>query len=85
MFKKSISVFVVSLSAVYGHEFEDCREASTATCRLFDSLGFAVSFGYSSFLCTYHKIYIIIGVATLSMVCLIALQLTERKHTKKGS
>ncbi|KAJ1155110.1 hypothetical protein NDU88_007845 [Pleurodeles waltl] len=55
------------LNALYGVLFAEHKEAAFANYRLWESLGFVISFAYSSFLCVYVKLYIVLSVLVLGM------------------
>jgi len=44
-----------------------------SSMRVLNSLGWAVSFGYSSWICTNAKVYILIALLVISLLCLVVL------------
>lgn len=64
------AVYTPSLPAIHSTHFED-KTAAISSCRVLDSLGFVLTFGFSSALCMRYKIYVMIGMATASMICLL--------------
>jgi MFS family permease len=63
------AVIQTQINALYGHIFSDAAEPAFANYRLWESLGFAVTFAYNDHLCTETKIYICLGVLATSVVC----------------
>ncbi|XP_078504681.1 protein unc-93 homolog A-like isoform X1 [Lissotriton helveticus] len=55
------------LNALYGVLFAEHKEAAFANYRLWESLGFVISFGYSTFLCIYVRLYIVLSVLVLGI------------------
>nr|XP_020826021.1 protein unc-93 homolog A-like isoform X3 [Phascolarctos cinereus] len=66
--------------AIYGVLFVKNKEAAFANYRLWESLGFVIAFGYSTFLCVYVKLYIVLSVLILSVVLYGIVEVLE--HTK---
>ncbi|XP_027699366.1 protein unc-93 homolog A-like [Vombatus ursinus] len=62
------AVFQTQNNTIYGVLFVKNKEAAFANYRLWESLGFVIAFGYSTFLCVYIKLYIVISVLILSVV-----------------
>ncbi|XP_058526643.1 protein unc-93 homolog A isoform X1 [Ochotona princeps] len=62
------AVWQTQNSALYGVLFEKHKEAAFASYRLCEALGFVVAFGYSTALCVSVKLYVLLGVLTVSMV-----------------
>ncbi|WAR13527.1 UN93A-like protein [Mya arenaria] len=58
--------------------FKDSTTAALSSYRAMSSLGWAVSFGYSNWLCMRHKLYIVITMLSLSYLCLSVLFLRHR-------
>ncbi|BFZ13336.1 hypothetical protein BsWGS_16375 [Bradybaena similaris] len=63
------AVIQTQINALYGHVFSDKAEAAFANYRLWESLGFAVTYAYNDYLCTETKLYICLGVLAVSVVC----------------
>ncbi len=62
--------------------FIDAKEAAFSNYRLWQSLGFAIAFAYSSFLCVNVKIYICLSVILCGMAGYLAIELMEHKKLK---
>ncbi|XP_027731954.1 protein unc-93 homolog A-like, partial [Vombatus ursinus] len=75
------AVFQTQNNALYGVLFVKNKEAAFANYRLWESLGYVFAFGYSTFLCVYVKLYIVLSVLTLSMVLYATVEVLE--YTKK--
>ncbi|BFZ19852.1 hypothetical protein BsWGS_22891 [Bradybaena similaris] len=63
------AVIQTQVNALYGSVFSDNAEAAFANYRLWESLGFAVTFAYNDYLRTDVKLYICLGVLGASVVC----------------
>ncbi|KAF3831273.1 hypothetical protein GH733_000165 [Mirounga leonina] len=66
--------------ALYGVLFEKNKEAAFANYRLWEALGFVIAFGYSTFLCVNIKLYILLGVLSLTMLAYGAVEYLEAKN-----
>ncbi|KAJ6664632.1 hypothetical protein lerEdw1_006205 [Lerista edwardsae] len=66
-------------NALYGVLFEKNKEAGFANYRLWESLGFVIAFGYSTFLQVYIKLYIVLAVLIVSMVAYGIVEYIESK------
>ncbi|XP_062832273.1 protein unc-93 homolog A isoform X2 [Anolis carolinensis] len=67
--------------ALYGVLFEKHKEAAFANYRLWESLGFVIAFGYSTFLRVYVKLYIVLAVLVVSMVLYETVEYLESKNS----
>ncbi|XP_071997273.1 protein unc-93 homolog A isoform X2 [Engystomops pustulosus] len=65
--------------ALYGLLFDDHKEAAFANYRLWESLGFVIAYGYSTFLCVSVKLYILLAVLVLGMVLYAYVEHREKK------
>uniref|UniRef100_A0A8C5WDU2 Protein unc-93 homolog A n=1 Tax=Leptobrachium leishanense TaxID=445787 RepID=A0A8C5WDU2_9ANUR len=75
----SDAVWQTLLSSLYGILFEKNKEAAFANFSLWESLGFAIAFGYSSFLCVYIKLYILMCVIVIGILLYGAVEYIERR------
>ncbi|XP_053568174.1 protein unc-93 homolog A-like [Bombina bombina] len=71
------AVWQTLLSSLYGVLFEKNKEAAFANFSLWESIGFAIAFGYSSFLCVYVKLYILMCVVVLGILLYGAVEYIE--------
>ncbi|XP_027699363.1 protein unc-93 homolog A isoform X1 [Vombatus ursinus] len=71
------AVLQTQTNAIYGVLFVKNKEAAFANYRLWESLGFVIAYGYSTFLCVSIKLYIVLGVLILSMVTYGAVEYLE--------
>ncbi|XP_064365406.1 protein unc-93 homolog A isoform X3 [Dromaius novaehollandiae] len=71
-------LFAVGL---YGVLFEKHREAAFANYRLWESVGFVIAFGYSTFLQVYIKLYILLAVLVVSVVTYGVVEYIEAKSS----
>ena len=60
--------------------FTDKQEAAFAAYRIFQSLGYALAFGYSYVLCVETKLYIISTVLVVSLLLYSVIELRLRKN-----
>ncbi|KAM4042770.1 LOW QUALITY PROTEIN: protein unc-93 homolog A-like [Anomaloglossus baeobatrachus] len=74
------AVWQTLLSSLYGVLFEKNKEAAFANFSLWESLGFAIAFGYSSFLCVYIKLYILMCFIVVGILLYGAVEYIEHKN-----
>uniref|UniRef100_A0A8C9B0D4 Protein unc-93 homolog A n=1 Tax=Prolemur simus TaxID=1328070 RepID=A0A8C9B0D4_PROSS len=74
------AVWQTQNNALYGVLFEENKEAAFATYRLWEALGFVIAFGCSTFLCVYVKLYILLGVLSVTMVAYGTVEYLESKN-----
>ncbi|XP_074044138.1 protein unc-93 homolog A-like [Macrotis lagotis] len=72
------AILQTQTNAIYGVLFVKNKEAAFANYRLWESLGFVIAFGYSTFLCVSTKLYIVLGVLILSGVTYGIVEYLER-------
>ena len=71
------------LSALYGCIFRHTTEAAFANYRLWESVGFIIAFGYSSFLCVYIKLIILMTTLIIGMIGYFLVEVLEGKKRGK--
>lgn len=69
-------------AAFYGVIFADNKNAAFSNFRLFQSLGFAIAFGYSNFLCIRVKLYILGCILIAGMAGYLTVEVLERRRKK---
>uniref|UniRef100_A0A667GMW8 Protein unc-93 homolog A n=1 Tax=Lynx canadensis TaxID=61383 RepID=A0A667GMW8_LYNCA len=79
----SDAVWQTQNNALYGVLFEKDKEAAFANYRLWESLGFVIAFGYSTFLCVNVKLYILLGVLSLAMLAYGTVEYLEAKKAAR--
>ncbi|XP_019268325.2 protein unc-93 homolog A [Panthera pardus] len=79
----SDAVWQTQNNALYGVLFEKNKEAAFANYRLWESLGFVIAFGYSTFLCVNVKLYILLGVLSLAMLAYGTVEYLEAKKVAR--
>lgn len=67
-------------AALYGILFSRHKEAAFANYRMWESLGFVISFAYSTFMCLEYKLYILLTVLALTIVTYPIVEYHEHKH-----
>nr|XP_006122982.1 protein unc-93 homolog A isoform X1 [Pelodiscus sinensis]XP_006122983.1 protein unc-93 homolog A isoform X1 [Pelodiscus sinensis]XP_025040355.1 protein unc-93 homolog A isoform X1 [Pelodiscus sinensis] len=73
------AIWQTQTNALYGVLFEKHKEAAFANYRLWESLGFVIAFGYSTFLHVYIKLYIVLAVLVVAMVMYGVVEYQEAK------
>ncbi|XP_078503903.1 protein unc-93 homolog A-like [Lissotriton helveticus] len=61
------AICLTLLNALYGVLFDEHKEAAFSNYWLWDSVGFAISYGCSPALCVYVKLYIVLSFLVLGM------------------
>ncbi|KAM4694034.1 protein unc-93 homolog A-like isoform 1-T2 [Discoglossus pictus] len=74
------AIWQTQTNALYGILFDDHKEAAFANYRLWESLGFVIAYGYSTFLCTSVKLYIVLAVLVLAMLLYGVVEYLEQKN-----
>jgi hypothetical protein len=82
---QSISLFIVRFftTAFYGIIFPSEEEAAFSNYRLWESLGLAVVFSYSTAFCTDVKLYIMMTLLVLGMIGYFTIEIMERNKRNK--
>ncbi|XP_053316258.1 protein unc-93 homolog A-like [Spea bombifrons] len=75
------AVWQTQISSLYGVLFEKNKEAAFANFSLWESVGFVIAFGYSSFLCVYMKLYILLCVVVLGIIMYAVVEYMEYVKT----
>ncbi|XP_063775440.1 protein unc-93 homolog A-like [Pseudophryne corroboree] len=76
------AVWQTLLNGFYGILFEDNREAAFANYQLWKSLGYVLSFGYSSFLGVYVKLCILLATLLLGILLYMIVEYIELRKTQ---
>lgn len=71
--------YYIFLVAFYAAIFPNDKDAAFSNQRLWNSLAFAVAFGYSTFLCVDVKIYVLLGVLLSGVIGYIIIEIFEHK------
>uniref|UniRef100_A0A2C9JVH4 UNC93-like protein n=1 Tax=Biomphalaria glabrata TaxID=6526 RepID=A0A2C9JVH4_BIOGL len=82
MYFRKFEYFFPCISALYGHLFSDKAEAAFANYRLWESLGFAVTFAYNDYLCTDTKLYVCLGVLGTAVICYTIVEVMAWRKKK---
>lgn len=64
--------------------FKDEEEAAFANFRLWESIGFAIAYAYSNYLCISVKIYLLFAYLTIGMICWAIIEIMERLKRSKN-
>lgn len=78
------AVWQTQNNALYGVLFEKKKEAAFANYRLGEALGFVIAFGYSSFLCVRTKLYILLGILSLTITAYGTVEYLESRAAGKA-
>lgn len=73
---------ILSHAALYGSLFTESTEAAFANYRLWESVGFVMTYAYNGYLRTNIKLYICIGFLVSGMLGYSVVEITERRKTK---
>lgn len=68
------------LIGLYGTLFRRNKEAAFSNFRLWESAGFVIAYAYSTTLCARMKLYVLIAVLAIGMICYI---IVEIRHQRK--
>ncbi|MEE6475338.1 hypothetical protein FKM82_010717 [Ascaphus truei] len=79
----SDAIWQTQTNALYGVLFDDHKEAAFANYRLWESLGFVIAYGYSTFICVSVKLYILLSVLVVSMVLYECVEYLEYKKAPR--
>ncbi|XP_064618625.1 protein unc-93 homolog A-like [Lineus longissimus] len=76
------AIWQTQSNTLFGVLFPEKQEAAFAAYRIFQSLGFALAFGYSYFLCVETKLYILASVLVISLglYSVIEFRLKQSHH-----
>ena len=77
------SIWQTQINSFYGVIFPAEEEAAFSNYRLWESLGFAISFAYSTFLCTDAKLYVLVGVLFFGTSGYLTVEFKQRKKNYK--
>ncbi|XP_073529498.1 protein unc-93 homolog A-like isoform X3 [Phyllobates terribilis] len=73
------AIWQTQTNALYGLLFDEHKEAGFANYRLWESLGFVIAYGYSTFLCVSVKLYILLAVLVFGMALYGCVEYYEYK------
>ena len=71
------------IAAFYGVIFNNNQEAAFSNFRLWESMGFAIAYAYSNYLCVRIKLYLLLTYLTLAILGWGTIEIMERTRTKK--
>ena len=84
LYGTSDAIFQTQLYTMYGILFNNCTDAAFANFRFWEALGFAIAYGYQSFLETKIKCYIMLGVIFISFIGYTACELKVTEEKKRN-
>ena len=70
-------------TAYCGILFPSREEAAYSNFRLWESLGFIIAYAYSSFICAFIKVYILLAMLLIGMTCYLVVEWEEHKKLKQ--
>ena len=79
------SCWQTQVNSIYGVLFEANQEAAFSNFRLWESLGFAISYAYSSYLCTSTKLHLLVVYLSVGIVGYVAIEFMENERTGKNA
>ena len=65
------------VNSIYGVLFEANQEAAFTNFRLWESLGFAISYAYSNYLCTHAKLQLLLVYLTVGICGYLLIEMDE--------
>ncbi|XP_053568197.1 protein unc-93 homolog A-like [Bombina bombina] len=71
------AIWQTQISSLYGILFEKNKEAAFANVCLWESIGFVIAFGYSTFLCVSVKLYILLSVIVIAIILYAVVEYIE--------
>lgn len=79
------AIWQTQTNSLYGLLFDDHKEAGFANYRLWESMGFVIAYGYSTFLCVSVKLYILLAVLAVGMLLYACVEHGEKQNQKTSS
>jgi predicted MFS family arabinose efflux permease len=79
------AVWQTQVNSIYGVLFQANKEAAFSNFRLWESLGFAISYAYSNSLCTSAKLYLLLFYLVFGVACYLLIELMEVKAKNHNS
>ncbi len=73
------------VNSLYGVLFKDNHNAAFSNFRLWESLGFAISYAYSNYFCTSTKLNLLLFYLTIGMMGYFLVELIEAKKLNKNN
>ncbi|XP_066452228.1 protein unc-93 homolog A isoform X1 [Eleutherodactylus coqui] len=77
------AIWQTQTNSLYGMLFDDHKEAAFANYRLWESMGFVIAYGYSTFLCVSVKLYILLAVLVVGMTLYACVEYGENKKSSR--
>lgn len=74
----SDSIWQTQVNSLYGVLFEQNQEAAFSNFRLWESLGFFVSYFYSNRICVKTKLYLLLAYLSVGMLGYFLIELNEK-------
>ena len=71
--------FSTFFSALHNLYFAENRDTALSSFRLLNSIGWGISFGYSNWLCSKVKIYVLIVILLLSLSTFVYLDVKHKR------
>ncbi|KAK3085295.1 hypothetical protein FSP39_001180 [Pinctada imbricata] len=79
------AVIQTQINALYGDLFEDRRPAAFSNYRLWESVGFIISFAYNSFFVTSVKIYVLMAFLTVGMTLYCVIEINRYLERRRNA
>lgn len=77
------SAWQTQINSIYGVLFKENQNAAFSNFRLWESLGFAISYGYSNYFCTSTKLNLLLIFLTIGMIGYALIELQESRLLNK--
>ncbi|XP_011502128.1 PREDICTED: UNC93-like protein [Ceratosolen solmsi marchali] len=72
------AIWLVQVNALSGLLFPGKEESGYSNFKLWEATGSVISYAYSPYLCTDIKLYVLMGILCLGIVCYLVIELTGR-------
>lgn len=79
------SAWQTQVNSIYGVLFKSNQEAAFSNFRLWESVGFAISYAYSNYLCISTKLYLMLAYLTMGLIGYLAIEFYERNFSISNS
>ncbi|XP_071950683.1 protein unc-93 homolog A-like [Antedon mediterranea] len=75
------AIWQTQINAIYGVYFNEKQESAFSNYRLWESIGFAASFGYSNFICVSTKLAILVSFLVIGMMAYLFVDVKESRKS----
>lgn len=79
------SAWQTQINSIYGVLFKENHNAAFSNFRLWESLGFALSYAYANYFCTSTKLNFLLVFLTIGMIGYLLIELQESRFLSSHS